>query len=76
MATAPRSQALGSVSDTALRVACHRAMETRRPDALFRDPFAARPGEGRGGEVARQFEKLRAGVPLEPRSEMAARPQA
>jgi methyltransferase (TIGR00027 family) len=30
------------ISDTARWVATYRAMETERPDALFRDPFAAR----------------------------------
>ncbi|MGD0484992.1 MAG: hypothetical protein ABSB58_10150, partial [Gemmatimonadales bacterium] len=30
------------VSDTARWVAVHRAMESERPDALFRDPFARR----------------------------------
>lgn len=39
-----------NVSDTARWVAVYRAMETERPDAIFRDPFAARlAGEkGRG----------------------------
>jgi methyltransferase (TIGR00027 family) len=31
-----------NVSDTARWVAVYRAMETERPDAIFRDPFAAR----------------------------------
>lgn len=44
---------LRSVSDTALLVAYHRAMETKRPDALFRDDFAVRLSEGRGEEIAR-----------------------
>jgi methyltransferase (TIGR00027 family) len=44
---------LRSVSDTALLVAYHRAMETKRPDALFRDEFAVRLSEGRGEEIAR-----------------------
>src|SRR3954470_4995287 len=35
-----------NVSDTARWVAVYRAMETARPDAIFRDPFAERlPGE-------------------------------
>lgn len=37
-----------SVSDTARWVAVYRAMETARPDALFRDPFAARLAGERG----------------------------
>jgi methyltransferase (TIGR00027 family) len=39
-----------NISDTARWVAVYRAMETERPDAIFRDPFAARlageKGEG------------------------------
>ncbi|HVN77100.1 MAG TPA: SAM-dependent methyltransferase [Thermoanaerobaculaceae bacterium] len=50
-----RFQPLRSVSDTALLVAYHRAMETRRPDALFRDEFAVRASEGRGEEIARKM---------------------
>jgi methyltransferase (TIGR00027 family) len=39
------------VSDTALWVAVYRAMETERPDALFRDPFARRLAGERGEEL-------------------------
>jgi methyltransferase (TIGR00027 family) len=46
---------LRSVSDTALLVAYHRAMETRRPDALFHDELAVRVSEGRGEEIARKL---------------------
>ncbi len=52
---------LRSVSDTALLVAYHRAMETARPDALFRDEYAVRVTAGRGAALAR---KLRAGTAL------------
>jgi methyltransferase (TIGR00027 family) len=55
------SSVLRSVSDTALLVAWHRAVETRRPDALFNDPLAVRLSAGRGEEVAR---KLRGGRSL------------
>jgi methyltransferase (TIGR00027 family) len=42
-----------NVSDTARWVAVYRAMETERPDAIFRDPFAARlAGEKGHGIVA------------------------
>lgn len=34
--------AITHISDTARWVATYRAMETERPDAIFRDPFAAR----------------------------------
>ncbi len=46
---------LRSVSDTALLVAWHRAVETRRPDALFRDPLAVRLSAERGERIARQL---------------------
>jgi methyltransferase (TIGR00027 family) len=40
------------VSDTARWVAYFRALETRRPDALFRDPFAERLAGERGFQIA------------------------
>ncbi len=40
------------VSDTALWVAAYRARETERPDALFRDPLAARLAGERGRAIA------------------------
>jgi methyltransferase (TIGR00027 family) len=40
------------VSDTALWVAYFRALETRRPDALFRDPFAERLAGEHGFQIA------------------------
>jgi methyltransferase (TIGR00027 family) len=40
------------VSDTSFWIAHHRAEETRRLDALFRDPLAARLAGERGGEIA------------------------
>ncbi len=51
---------LRSVSDTALLVAYHRAMETKRPDSLFRDQFAVRLSDGRGEEIARKLRHGRA----------------
>lgn len=39
------------VSDTALWVATYRAMESERPDALFRDPYARRLAGERGREL-------------------------
>jgi methyltransferase (TIGR00027 family) len=41
-----------NVSDTALWAAHFRAEESRRPDALFRDPYAEKLGAQRGGEMA------------------------
>jgi methyltransferase (TIGR00027 family) len=43
------------VSDTALWVAAYRAEENERPDALFRDPLAARLVGDRGREIARRM---------------------
>lgn len=40
-----------NVSDTALWVAMYRAMESERPDALFRDPFARRLAGVRGAAI-------------------------
>jgi len=50
-----RTPILESVSDTALLVAHHRAMESARPDALFHDPYAERLAGGRGEEIARRL---------------------
>jgi methyltransferase (TIGR00027 family) len=41
-----------SISDTALWSAVHRARESERGDALFRDPFARRLAGPRGEEIA------------------------
>ncbi|HEY4014706.1 MAG TPA: SAM-dependent methyltransferase [Polyangiaceae bacterium] len=51
-------QALASnISDTARWVAVYRAMETERPDALFRDPFASRLAGPRGRDIAARMPK-------------------
>lgn len=42
------TSSIENVSDTARWVAVYRAMETARPDALFRDPFAERLAGPRG----------------------------
>jgi len=41
-----------SISDTARWVACFRARESERPDALFRDPYAERLAGERGFQIA------------------------
>ncbi len=41
-----------NISDTARWVATYRARENERPDALFRDPYAARLAAGRGEQIA------------------------
>lgn len=45
--------AIENISDTARWVAVYRAMETARPDAIFRDPFADRLAGQRGREKRR-----------------------
>lgn len=44
-----------NISDTARWVAMHRAIETDRPDALFRDRLARKLAGERGEEIVRQF---------------------
>jgi O-methyltransferase involved in polyketide biosynthesis len=44
-----------NVSDTARWVAAYRAMESARPEALFKDPFAERL-EGERGQSAERVE--------------------
>jgi methyltransferase (TIGR00027 family) len=44
--------AVRNISDTALWVAYFRALESQRPDALFRDPYAERLAGERGFEIA------------------------
>src|SRR5436305_14769608 len=43
--------AIENVSDTARWVAVYRAMESARPDALFRDPYADRLAGERGHQI-------------------------
>ncbi|MGA2382768.1 MAG: SAM-dependent methyltransferase [Gemmatimonadales bacterium] len=47
------------VSDTARWVAMYRAMETDRPDALFRDPYARRLAGEKGAEIIRTMRRVR-----------------
>ena len=44
------------VSETALWVAVHRAEESKRKDALFRDPYAERLAGERGKQIVRQLD--------------------
>lgn len=46
-----RETEIATVSDTALRVAGYRALETRRSDSLFRDPLADRLAGERGSAM-------------------------
>jgi methyltransferase (TIGR00027 family) len=46
---------VGHISDTALWAAYFRAEETKRPDAMFRDPYAEKLEAGKGIEIARSI---------------------
>jgi len=52
--------AIENISDTARWVAVYRAMETARPDAIFRDPFADRLAGQRGRQILDEMPKGRA----------------
>jgi methyltransferase (TIGR00027 family) len=52
--------AIEHVSDTARWVAVYRAMETERPDAIFRDPFARRLAGERGQAIVDELKQGRA----------------
>ena len=47
----PAMPPIEHVSDTARWIAIYRAMESERPDAIFRDPYARRLGGARGEEI-------------------------
>ena len=48
-----------NVSDTALWVAVYRAMETARPDAIFKDPFAERLAGEKGEKIVGEMKQGR-----------------
>lgn len=50
---APRG--MGHISDTARWVAVYRAMESERPDAIFRDPYARRLAGAQGEAIVRSM---------------------
>ena len=52
--------AIENISDTARWVAVYRAMETARPDAIFRDPFAERLAGERGHQIVDEMPRGRA----------------
>lgn len=54
------STPIRNVSDTALWVAIYRAIESERPDALFRDPYARRLGGARGQAIIEAMPRGRA----------------
>jgi methyltransferase (TIGR00027 family) len=51
--------AIEHVSDTARWVAVYRAMETERPDAIFKDPFARRLSGERGQAIVDEMKRGR-----------------
>lgn len=53
----PSSSPIEHISDTARWVAMYRAMESERPDAHFRDPYARRLAGERGDEIVRRMPK-------------------
>lgn len=52
--------AIDNISDTARWVAEYRAMESDRPDAVFRDPFARRLAGPKGAEIVNSMKRGRA----------------
>lgn len=55
MSETGKTPAIRNVSDTARWVAYYRAMETERPDALFRDPYARKLAGERGEQIVREL---------------------
>jgi methyltransferase (TIGR00027 family) len=55
----PSPSPVTHVSDTALWVAMYRAIESDRPDALFRDPYARKLAGERGAEIVNAMPKGR-----------------
>jgi methyltransferase (TIGR00027 family) len=53
---------IASISDTARWVALYRAMESERPDAHFRDPYARRLAGTRGEDIARALPGFQSGL--------------
>ncbi len=48
---------ISHVSDTARWVAMYRALESERPDAIFKDPFARRLAGARGAAIAKAMDR-------------------
>ncbi len=55
----PVNTPVSDVSDTARWVAVYRAMESERPDAIFRDPYARQLAGERGEQIVRGMAKGR-----------------
>jgi methyltransferase (TIGR00027 family) len=56
----PETSPISNISDTARWVAFYRAMETDRPDAHFRDPFARRLSGAAGEAIVKKMRRGRA----------------
>lgn len=54
-----KNRAIRNVSDTARWVAFYRAMETERPDAIFRDPYARKLAGKRGEQIVNTLKRGR-----------------
>src|SRR5437879_5358400 len=54
--SANQGQLVRNISDTALWAAVFRGWENKRPDALFRDPYAERLAGERGAKIAKELE--------------------
>jgi methyltransferase (TIGR00027 family) len=71
MDSPPASSPVGNVSDTARWVAVYRAWESKRPDALFRDPHAETLAGDRGRAIAELMPlQARSGWPLVARTKL------
>ena len=55
--TTPTMAPIEHISDTARWIAAYRAMETERPDAIFRDPYARRLAGEQGAEIVTTLPK-------------------
>src|SRR5215469_5787417 len=53
-----QARLIDDVGDTARWVAYHRALESERPDALFRDPYARQLAGERGRRIADGMPRL------------------
>lgn len=54
-ATNSAKKVIEHVSDTAYWIAAHRALESERPDALFKDPFAKKLSGEKGDAIAKKM---------------------
>lgn len=59
MANASENPVIRNVSDTARWVAFYRAMETEKPDAIFKDPYARKLAGERGEQIVNALKRGR-----------------